>query len=151
MSELRQLYQELILDHSRHPRNCRDLPHPNRRGRGYNPLCGDEIDLQLAVDHGVIADVGFHGTGCAISQAAASTMTEAIKGVSIERARELAEQFRRLVTDAASQQTASLGKLAAFAGLVGFPTRVKCATLAWHTLLAALAEQEAETTTEQMP
>jgi len=148
--DLRELYQEVILDHGKNPRN-HHLPEPhNREGRGYNPLCGDKITLQLQVDDNTITDIGFVGQGCAISQAAASTMTEAIKGKTIDEAEKLFARFHAMVMgqEGAVEDVDSLGKLAVFAGVREFPMRVKCATLGWHTLNQALREEEGEATTE---
>ena len=143
--DLRELYQEVILDHGKNPRNFR-FPEPsNREGQGYNPLCGDRITLRLQLDGDVITDVGFQGSGCAISQAAASTMTEAIKGRTVADAELLFGQFHTLVTDDGGPEPNmdTLGKLAAFAGVGEFPMRVKCAALAWHTLHQALEGDDA--------
>ena len=139
MSELSQLYQELILDHGRNPRGARLPEGANRRAEGHNPLCGDRVSVRVRQEGGVVADVGFQGSGCAISTAAASTMTEAVRGKTVDEVRELSARFRELVTGQGDPEAArDLGKLAAFAGVSGFPMRVKCATLAWHTLEAAL-------------
>ena len=148
--DLRELYQEVILDHGKNPRNHR-FPEPyNREGRGYNPLCGDKIALRLQVDGDVITEVGFVGQGCAISQASCSTMTEAIKGKTIAEAEALFRKFHTMVTsdDGSADEIDALGKLAVFAGVREFPMRVKCATLGWHTLNQALHEEEGEATTE---
>lgn len=138
--ELRELYQEFILDHGKNPRNCREPQCSNRSGEGYNPLCGDRITLKVEVDDtGVIKDIGFQGQGCAISTAAASTMTEAVMGKTVDEAKDLFGRFHRLVTGGEEQPDFdNLGKLSAFGGVAEFPMRVKCATLAWHTLQAAL-------------
>lgn len=134
----RELYQELILDHGRHPRNFRFPEGANRSAEGKNPLCGDHVVVKAKVENGVIAEVGFQGSGCAISTAAASTMTEAVKGKPREAVDALFREFRDLVTGKGGEDPEALGKLAAFSGLSEFPMRVKCATLAWHTLEAAL-------------
>jgi nitrogen fixation NifU-like protein len=149
-SELRELYQELILDHGKHPRNRRVPEHANRSGEGYNPLCGDRVSIHAALsEDGVIEDVGFQGAGCAISTAAASTMTEAVKGKTVGAARELFERFHELVAgDGSDVDLEGLEKLVAFSGVTEFPMRVKCATLAWHTLMAALDKRDKEVTTE---
>ena len=148
--DLRELYQEVILDHGRHPRNhC--FPEPfNREGRGYNPLCGDKVTVRLQLDGDTITDVGFIGQGCAISQASCSTMTEAIKGKTLAEAEALFERFHAMVTkdDGSGVDLDALGKLAVFAGVREFPMRVKCATLGWHTLNQALRDDEGEATTE---
>lgn len=141
MSELRELYQQLIVDHSKRPRNFGALEGANRRAVGHNPLCGDKLILNLIVDNGIIRDARFEGEGCAISTASASLMTEAIKGKTKSEAEALFKTFQDLVTGdpLAERSTEGLGKLAVFAGVAEFPMRVKCATLAWHTLGSALA------------
>jgi nitrogen fixation protein NifU and related proteins len=146
--ELRDLYQEVILDHNRRPRNFGPLPAANRRAEGYNPLCGDKVTVFLDVEDGRIRDVAFQGSGCAISTASASLMTEALKGRTVEAARELFEDFHDMVTTGAGEGSPELGKLAVFGGVREFPMRVKCATLAWHTLLAALEEKDQPVSTE---
>ncbi|QQR89823.1 MAG: SUF system NifU family Fe-S cluster assembly protein [Myxococcales bacterium] len=147
MSELRELYQELILDHGKQPRNFR-FPEPSTHSaNGHNPLCGDNLILKLRIKDNRIEDVGFQGSGCAISTASASTMTEAIKGKSLEEVEALFSEFHNLVTLEHKPNEALLGKLAAFSGVVEFPMRVKCATLAWHTLHAAL-ENKTQVSTE---
>src|SRR3970282_298628 len=141
MSDLRDLYQELIVDHSKRPRNFREIADHNYFAEGYNPLCGDRLKLYLKVDdEGVIRDVSFVGAGCAISTASASIMTETLKGRTLPDAENLFETFHTLVTGPKAQGHAGLhmGKLAVFAGVNEFPARVKCATLAWHTLKSAL-------------
>jgi nitrogen fixation NifU-like protein len=148
--DLRELYQEVILDHGKNPRNHR-FPEPhNREGRGYNPLCGDRITLRLQLDGDTISDVGFIGQGCAISQASCSTMTEAIKGKTVAEAEALFGRFHDMVTldDGPDGDIDSLGKLAVFAGVREFPMRVKCATLGWHTLRQALHDEVGEAKTE---
>ncbi len=136
--EIADLYQELIVDHSRRPRNFRRLENATRRAEGFNPLCGDKVKVYVDLEGDIVRDVGFEGEGCAISKASASLMTESIKGKSKEEVRQLFSRFRALATG--TGDGVDLGKLAAFSGLRGFPTRVKCATLAWHTLHAALEE-----------
>jgi nitrogen fixation NifU-like protein len=149
MSDLLELYQELILDHNRRPRNRGALEHPDHEAEGYNPLCGDRVHVDVKVKDGVIDEVRFDGAGCAISTASASIMSEAVKGRTIEEAERLFEQFHRLVTnEPAAKDAPPLGKLEAFAGVGRFPARVKCATLAWHTLTAALADRDDTVTTE---
>jgi len=153
MSDLRDLYQEVILDHSRSPRNHHRPPDANREAHGHNPLCGDRLTLWLRVAGGKILDAGFEGTGCAISTASASMMTDALKGKTEAEAQALFEEFHAMLTgspeSAASQSPApSLGKLAAFSGVREFPIRVKCATLAWHTFNAALANADLPVSTE---
>ncbi len=144
----RELYQELILDHGRHPRNFRTPEGANRSAEGKNPLCGDHIVVRAKVENGVITDIGFQGSGCAISTAAASTMTEMVKGMKREEVDALFRSFHDLVTGKSLDDADALGKLAAFAGLSEFPMRVKCATLAWHTLEAALDSQTKAVSTE---
>lgn len=148
MNDLRELYQEVILDHNRRPRNFGALPAANHQAEGYNPLCGDKVTVFLEVEDGRIRDVAFQGAGCAISTASASLMTEAIKGRTIEAARELFHEFHELVTTGAGEGSPDLGKLAVFSGVREFPMRVKCATLAWHTVLAALEEKPQPVSTE---
>jgi nitrogen fixation NifU-like protein len=148
MNELRDLYQEVILDHNRRPRNFGALPGANRHAEGYNPLCGDKVTVFLDVEDGRIRDVSFQGSGCAISTASASLMTEALKGRTVAAARELFDDFHALVTTGEGEGSPELGKLAVFSGVREFPMRVKCATLAWHTLLAALEEKDQPVTTE---
>jgi nitrogen fixation NifU-like protein len=139
MSELRDLYQEVILDHSKRPRNFHALPSANRKAEGYNPLCGDRETVYLRVEDGVLKDVAFEGSGCAISTASASMMTESLKGKTREEADALFERFHGLITGAAEGGAGpELGKLEVFSGVREFPVRVKCATLPWHTLKAAL-------------
>ena len=139
MSELGELYQQVILEHNRAPRNFRAVPDANRHAEGHNPLCGDRIDLSVKVTDGVIEDIGFQGNGCAISQASASVMTTVVKGMSVEDAERLFEAFHAMVAGNAEPDRAVLGtKLVAFSGVKEFPARVKCANLPWHTLHAAL-------------
>jgi nitrogen fixation NifU-like protein len=148
MSELRDLYQEVILDHNRRPRNFGTLPSPNHHAEGYNPLCGDKVTVFLDLQDDRIQDVAFQGAGCAISTASASLMTEALKGRTVEEARELFHGFHELVTTGAGEDSEELGKLAVFSGVREFPMRVKCATLAWHTLLAAFDDKGQPVSTE---
>lgn len=149
MDELRELYQEIILDHNRDPKNFKKLDAATHTSEGYNPLCGDKINLYLEVEGDQIKDVGFEGSGCAISKASASVMTTMLKGKTVDEARELFGKFQKLLTsDNSNVDFAALGKLAVFAGVKEFPTRVKCAALAWHTMLAALTEKEDVVTTE---
>lgn len=141
MSSLTELYQNVILEHNRSPRNYRVMDAPNRQAEGNNPLCGDQLTVWLKMDGDVISDVSFQGLGCAISRASASLMTAAVKGKSQREAEELFERFHRLVTGkAAPAEPETLGKLAVFSGVSGYPTRIKCASLPWHTLRAALEE-----------
>ncbi|MGM0574790.1 MAG: Fe-S cluster assembly sulfur transfer protein SufU [Myxococcota bacterium] len=151
MSDLHELYREVILDHSRHPRNRGTLKEANRRAEGFNPLCGDRVTIQLVVDEdeGVVRDVMFDGEGCAISTAAASTLTEAVRGRSVEEVEAVYQRFHGVVTgEEPPENLADEGKLAAFAGVAAFPMRVKCATLAWHALHEALEGGEDVATTE---
>lgn len=142
MSDLRELYQETILDHSKRPRNFRELPEASHRADGHNPLCGDRVTVYVRVEDGVVRDVSFRGAGCSISTASASMMTEALKGRTLAEAEALFERFHALVTSSPVEAPGSpgpeLGKLAVFSGVCEFPVRVKCASLAWHTLHAAL-------------
>lgn len=147
--ELRELYQEVILDHTKNPRNFRELDNPSHEAKGHNPLCGDRLSLYLVVvDDDVIRDVSFQGAGCAISTASASMMTEVLKGKTVQEADVLFEAFHDVVTGQDGADEEALGKLAVFAGVRDYPVRVKCATLAWHTLKAALAEEEEAVSTE---
>jgi len=152
VSELRELYQEVILDHSKRPRNQRPMDAATHHADGHNPLCGDEATIYVRVEDGRVADVSFVGKGCSISTASASMMTEAVRGRTLEEVEALFEKFHALVTasrdDAAGLAVPELGKLAAFAGVSEFPVRVKCASLAWHTLKAALARQAQAVSTE---
>ena len=149
MSELSDLYQEVILDHNRRPRNFRAIEPPTTRQEGYNPLCGDRLTLYVTVDGNVIKDVAFQGSGCAISKASASLMTEQIKGKTVEQARALFDRFHSMITSDPGTPADDLGKLSVLAGVREFPTRVKCASLAWHTMKAAVAhEGDGPVTTE---
>ena len=148
-SDLRDLYQEVILDHGRHPRNFGPLKGANRNSEGHNPLCGDHITVHVALGpDGKIADVKFEGHGCAISTASASLMTDAVKGKTVEEAKRLFERFHDLVTKDDELPDEDLDKLVVLAGVKEFPMRVKCATLAWHTLNAALDNADEPVTTE---
>ena len=147
MSDLRELYQEVIFDHNRHPRNFGKLEDANRHADGNNPLCGDKLSLYLRIDGDVIADVRFEGMGCAISTASASLMTERLKGMKVADAEALFRKFHALVTeDGKDTEGPELGKLSVLTGVRDYPARVKCATLAWHTLEAALHNQEMAST-----
>ena len=150
MSDLRDLYQETILEHSKSPRNYRKLEAANRTAEGYNPLCGDHFTLYVDVQGDAIRDIGFQGSGCAISKASASMMTQSVKGRSKAEAQQLFRQFQELVTNQASPHgdKDKLGKLTVFSGVSEFPVRVKCATLAWHTLQAALEGTQQPVSTE---
>ncbi|HEX6974840.1 MAG TPA: SUF system NifU family Fe-S cluster assembly protein [Vicinamibacterales bacterium] len=147
MSDLSDLYQEVILDHNKRPRNFHAIERPSHTAEGYNPLCGDRLNLFVKVEGNVIADVGFQGSGCAISKASASLMTDAVKGHTVEEARALFERFHRMVTTPPDVPVEDMGKLSVLSGVREFPVRVKCASLAWHTLKAAL-DREAITSTE---
>jgi len=138
--DLRELYQTVILDHNRRPRNRRRPEGADHEAHGDNPLCGDKIDVYVDLEGGTVADVGFEGSGCAISTAAASMMTDAVKGRSVEEVRKMFDLYKEMVTAPkdAPTDSSTLGKLAVFAGVREFPMRVKCATLSWHTLAAAL-------------
>lgn len=145
MSDLRELYQEVILDHHKRPRNFRRLEGANRQAEGFNPLCGDKITLYLTIENGVVREAGFQGSGCAISTASASMMTEFLKGKSEAEAEALFDRFHDLVTGKTpAGNPEDLGKLAVFTGVRDYPVRIKCAILCWHTLRAAL-EQRPET------
>jgi nitrogen fixation NifU-like protein len=150
MSDLRELYQQVILEHSRNPRNYREIEGASRRAEGYNPLCGDQLTVYLLLDGGRVVDVAFTGSGCAISRASASLMTGAVKGKTRDEVEQLFQRFRAMVTSAhdAAVDEEALGKLAVLAGVREFPVRVKCATLAWHTLRSALAGEGGTVTTE---
>jgi nitrogen fixation NifU-like protein len=148
MSDLDDLYQELILEHYRRPRNYRRLAEANRSAEGFNPLCGDRLTLYLKVKDGVIEDATFEGSGCAISTASASLLTESVKGRTEDEAQALSRNFHGLVTQSDAEPRPELGKLQALAGVRQFPVRVKCATLAWHTLRAALEGQPTPVSTE---
>lgn len=146
MPELRDLYQEVILEHSKHPRNFRTMETANRKAEGYNPLCGDHYTIFVDVADDAIRDISFQGSGCAISKASASMMSQALKNKTTAEAEDLFDKFRRIITGQQTGSAESLGKLAVFAGVAGFPTRVKCATLAWHTLHAALEGKQIAST-----
>jgi nitrogen fixation NifU-like protein len=147
MTDLRELYQEVILDHGRRPRNFGELPEANRHAEGYNPLCGDTARVFLNLDGEVVKDARFQGKGCSISTASASMMTEAVKGKTRAEIEALFTRFHGLVTGTA-QSVPELGKLTVFAGVSEFPVRVKCASLPWHTLKAALDGSQAPVSTE---
>jgi nitrogen fixation NifU-like protein len=153
VSELRELYQEVILDHSKNPRHFREMAEANRQADGHNPLCGDRVTVYLRVVGDVVEDVSFKGSGCSISTASASMMADTLRGKSLDEVNTLFDRFHRLVTSDPSRATESagaatdLGKLAVFSGVCEFPIRVKCASLPWHTMKAAL-EGEGRATTE---
>ena len=147
--DLHDLYRDLIVDHNRSPRNFRKLPHASHKAEGFNPLCGDKLTLYVQVDNGKIQDISFEGSGCAISVASASLMTDALKGRSLEEASGIFEDVHRLLTaENGLPDPTILGKVAALSGVRAFPTRVKCASLCWHTLNAALHEDQERVTTE---
>jgi nitrogen fixation NifU-like protein len=148
MADLRELYQEQILEHSKAPRNYRELKSANHRAEGYNPLCGDRFTVSVQMQGDSIQDVAFQGSGCAISKASASMMTQIVKGKTKEQAKELFQHFHGTVTGTKNGTSTDLGKLAVFSGVAEFPARVKCATLAWHTLQAALEGKQEAVSTE---
>ena len=150
MSELQELYQEVILDHNKRPRNFRELEEADRKAEGFNPLCGDHLTLFVNIDGDRVVDVTFQGAGCAISKASASLMTEGVKGKTLSEVETLYQDFRAMVTGEPGKtpDSSRLGKLAVFAGVCEFPVRVKCATLPWRTLQAAVNDQKSIATTE---
>ena len=147
MSDLTDLYQEVILDHNKKPRNYHKLPQPNHHAEGYNPLCGDHINIYLQMNGDLICDISFEGSGCAISKASASLMTDTLKGKTKEKAENLFNHFHKMVTGK-EEASPELGKLAIFSGVREFPARVKCASLAWHTLKAAFDNKNETISTE---
>jgi nitrogen fixation protein NifU and related proteins len=148
MSELSELYQQVILDHNKKPRNFRELEGANRKAEGFNPLCGDQLTVYVLMDEGVVKDLSFVGTGCAISKASASMMTQAVRGKTREEALAIFEEFHRMVTGELDEEAEEnrLGRLKIFAGVRDYPARVKCASLPWHTMHAALEGEETATT-----
>jgi len=147
MSELNDLYQQVILDHNKKPRNFRKPDTFNRSAQGHNPLCGDQLTVYLQLDNGTITDVAFEGSGCAISKAAASMMTQALKGKTTDETNRLFTEFHQMVTGDEDEETPDdLGNLRIFSGVREFPVRVKCATLPWHTFKAALENQDTAST-----
>lgn len=146
--DLDDLYQDLILDHNRNPRNFRRLETPTHHAHGHNPLCGDSILLHLKIENECIIDIAFSGDGCAISKSSASLMTEALKGKSTDEAIHLFESFHRMILEEKDDESAVLGKLSSLKGVREFPVRVKCAMLAWQTLHAALTQSTAKISTE---
>ncbi len=150
MSDLDDLYQEIILDHNKSPRNRRKLEQADHTAEGYNPLCGDHVNVFINVENGVVKEVTFEGSGCAISTASASLMTEELKGKTLDEAKVLFKRFHGMITgeDRESSEEAGLGKLEVFSGVCRYPARVKCATLAWHTVRAALDSGGESVTTE---
>lgn len=152
MTDLRELYQEVIIDHSRRPRNFCPLPEASHQAEGFNRLCGDKLVLYLQLEHEVIKNISFEGAGCAISMASASLLTEQLKGKTVAEAKTLFETFHQLLTarDISAINNNSLGKLAIFTGVRDYPSRIKCATLAWHTLHAALSNSQQPISTEEL-
>ena len=148
MSDLRELYQELILDHNRNPRHCYCMENATLTAEGFNPLCGDQLSLYLKVDNDRIIDASFTGKGCAISTASASLMTDLLIGKTLEETHQLFNEFHHMMTANEQVQTANLGKLTVLAGVKAFPSRVKCATLAWHTLDSAIVNKRDIVSTE---
>lgn len=148
LSDLTELYQDLVLDHNSRPRNFRKVLSANHSAEGYNPLCGDRVTVYVEIEGGVVKDIGFQGTGCAISRASASMMTESVKGKTLEGARTLFEKFHEQVAGSEKHEDEDLGDLEAFAGIREYPSRVKCAVLGWHTLKAALDSSEKPASTE---
>ena len=146
-ADLQELYQEVILDHNRRPRNFRAIE-DGRKAEGFNPLCGDRVTVYLTVDNGVIRDASFQGSGCAISKASASLMTESVKGKTLDEAEALFERFQRMITAPPDTPIDNLGKLTVLAGVRQFPVRVKCASLAWHTLRSAVESRDESVSTE---
>lgn len=142
LNELDELYKQVILDHNKNPRNFGVLENANSHAKGHNPLCGDQVDLYLIIDNGIIKDVKFNGSGCAISKASASIMTSLIKGKTIEEAKQLFDEFHNIITTdpEAEIDTSELGKLEVFCGVREFPARIKCASLPWHTLAQAISD-----------
>lgn len=148
MMDIRELYQEVIMDHNRNPRNHHKMDDSTCQARGYNPLCGDQLTVYLHIHDGLLDDISFVGCGCAISQASASLMTDALKGKRVDEARVLFERFHTMLTHDGEIPALDLDKLTVLAGVREFPARVKCATLAWHTLDAALKQEDALVSTE---
>ena len=151
MFDIKDLYQEVIIDHNRSPRNFGKLENPTQVAEGYNPLCGDKLNLYLKTDGDLITDVSFDGSGCAISVASASLMTDSLKGKTIEEAEQLFQNFHNLIIEEENpdpEQMQALGKLAALVGVKEYPARVKCATLCWHTLHSAMQGDTSAATTE---
>lgn len=150
-SELRELYQQVILDHNKSPRNFRRIEDANKTAEGYNPLCGDRIHIYLIFEDDVVKDISFQGSGCAISKASASLMSSIVKGKTVKEVKELFDKFHNLITGKLNDDfdLDELGKLAVFAGVREFPVRVKCASLAWHTMMSAINEKESKTVTTE--
>ena len=149
-AELKELYQQVILDHNKNPRNFRKIENANHFAEGYNPLCGDRLDIYVELEGGTIKDISFQGSGCAISKASASLMSSIVKGLPVEEAEKLFENFQAVITGRITDEEniEELGKLAVFAGVREFPSRVKCASLAWHTMIAAFKQEEKSVSTE---
>jgi nitrogen fixation protein NifU and related proteins len=152
MNEIQELYQQVILDHNKNPRNFGPLEHHNHFSEGHNPLCGDHIDIYIDIEENVIKNVSFNGSGCAISKASGSIMTSLLKGKTVDEAKLLFEKFREAVTSDTDTEPdlLNLGKLAVFCGVREFPARVKCASLAWHTFMSALEKSEKTSTEEEI-
>ena len=150
MNDLQDLYQDIIMDHNRRPRNFGPVDQPTHKKEGYNPLCGDQIEIELKILDGIVVDVGFTGVGCAISKSSASMMTEEIKGKELKVVESMFEQFRRMITvkDQMDLDEDLLGDLEILQGVSRYPARIKCATLAWHTLHSAIEGDEDTVTTE---
>lgn len=150
MSDLRELYQEIVLDHNSRPRNYRALEDADRTVEGFNPLCGDQLTVYVKFENGVIEDVAFQGKGCAISRASSSLMTQAVKGKTTQEAKRIFGAFREMITkgEDADLDGVDLGDLEVLAGVADFPSRVKCASLGWHTLKSALDDEQEQVTTE---
>ena len=150
-SELRELYQQVILDHNKSPRNFRKIENANKFAEGYNPLCGDRINIYLIVENDIVKDISFQGSGCAISKASASLMSSIVKGKTVKEAENLFNKFHNLITGKLDEDfdLEELGKLAVFAGVREFPVRVKCASLAWHTMMSAVNEDKNKTVTTE--
>ncbi|MEO6390282.1 MAG: Fe-S cluster assembly sulfur transfer protein SufU [Pyrinomonadaceae bacterium] len=148
MSELSELYQQVILDHNKKPRNFRKIDDANRRADGHNPLCGDQLTVYLDFEGGVVRDISFEGSGCAISKASASMMTQALKGKTVDETEVLFNEFHQMVTGELNEETDAnhLGHLTIFAGVRDYPARVKCASLSWHTMHAAIQGEEVVST-----
>ena len=148
MDDLRELYQQVILDHNKNPKNFKKIENASHHSEGYNPLCGDRINLYIDVEDDHIKDIGFEGSGCAISKASTSVMTELLKGKSLSEAEELFKRFQGIITGKIDADFSSFDKLSVFAGVREFPVRVKCAALAWHTLMSALKKDDEVISTE---
>ncbi len=148
MMDLRELYQEIIIDHNRNPRNHHEMAHPTSQARGFNPLCGDKLTVYLQVTNNTVKDISFVGCGCAISQASASLMTDSMMGKTVAEAQQLYEKFHTMLTRDEEVPELALDKLIVLAGVRAFPARVKCATLAWHTFEAALKKDATPVCTE---